>query len=465
MPKFKFLLLTLIVFFWQFTTTVAAQENTSNGNAVRDFYYNFDNYKQAIDITQGSLNLESWGLKTETNIVAGTDCMINGRCFPNQEGGAISMVSHLTASLVSSPVTLNSYYAYLQTKNPLVKTAYATTGTQALTPILSLWVVSRNVAYLFFVVIFVVAGFMIMFRSKLNPQTSVSIQLALPKIVVSLILVTFSYAFIALIIDISNLTIAIIANLYKGFLQSPSSLTSDWLPTIMGLKEIATNPDGTKQYENIFSLMSSVGEDSRNAIGVSIGNLINDVGGGLWDLLDKLGASGSLASLILSMAVLGALFKTFFALLTSYVSIIISAIFSPFAFLFSAFPTSQSSPFNLLKSVLANALVFPATMGLLFLAVIIQGKGGGSWGIDPTKSPQFTDPNVWLPFGLSGLQTTSIGDLVPSLIAFGIVLAIPRVPDIIKEALQAKEGGAMAAAGEGLKGAVANIPLIGGLMR
>ena len=38
---------------------------------------------------------------------------------------------------------------------------------------------------------------MIMFRSKLNPQTSVSIQLALPKIVVSLILVTFSYAFIA----------------------------------------------------------------------------------------------------------------------------------------------------------------------------------------------------------------------------------------------------------------------------
>ena len=79
----------------------------------------------------------------------------------------------------------------------------------------------------------------------------------------------------------------------------------------MGLKEIATNPDGTKQYENIFSLMSSVGEDSRNAIGVSIGNLINDVGGGLWDLLDKLGASGSLASLILSMAVLGALFKTF----------------------------------------------------------------------------------------------------------------------------------------------------------
>ena len=206
--------------FWQFTTTVAAQENTSNGNAVRDFYYNFDNYKQAIDITQGSLNLESWGLKTETNIVAGTDCMINGRCFPNQEGGAISMVSHLTASLVSSPVTLNSYYAYLQTKNPLVKTAYATTGTQALTPILSLWVVSRNVAYLFFVVIFVVAGFMIMFRSKLNPQTSVSIQLALPKIVVSLILVTFSYAFIALIIDISNLTIAIIANLYKGFYKA-----------------------------------------------------------------------------------------------------------------------------------------------------------------------------------------------------------------------------------------------------
>ena len=34
----------------------------------------------------------------------------------------------------------------------------------------------------------------------------------------------------------------------------------------MGLKKLQPTPDGTKQYENIFSLMSSVGEDSRNAL-------------------------------------------------------------------------------------------------------------------------------------------------------------------------------------------------------
>jgi len=466
MPKLKtffikslFCFFLIIVFFNQLTISTYAQTN-SGTDAVRDFYNNFDNYKQAIDITQGSMNLESWGLKTETNIIAGTACMINGRCFPDQQGGAISVVSNLTASLVNPPVNLQSYYAYMRNKIPLIKPAYAATGTQALTPIIGLWAISRNVSYLMFVVIFVVAGFMIMFRSKLNPQTVVGIQLTLPKIIVSLIMVTFSYALIALIIDISNLAVVVIANLYKDFLQSPSSL-SGWLDVIMGRSPWVT--DGN--YQNIFSLMSQLGNTSRAAIGSSIASLVGSVGSGIWDLLSKLGASGTLAELILSMAVLSALFKTFFALLTSYVSIVISAIFSPFAFIFSALPSGQASPFNLLKSVLANSLVFPATFGMLFIAAIIQGLGSGAWEINPVKSPQFVDPNVWLPFGLSGLQTTTVGDLVPSLIAFGIILAVPRIPEIIKESLQAKEGSAMAAAGEGIKGAVANIPLIGGLMR
>ena len=49
-----------------------------------------------------------------------------------------------------------------------------------------------------------------MFRAKINPQTVVTIQSAIPKAVVALILVTFSYAIAGLMIDLMYLLIGLI---------------------------------------------------------------------------------------------------------------------------------------------------------------------------------------------------------------------------------------------------------------
>ena len=51
------------------------------------------------------------------------------------------------------------------------------------------------------VIILIAAGFMIMFRVKINPQTVVSLQTMIPKLVITLLLVTFSYAIAGLVID------------------------------------------------------------------------------------------------------------------------------------------------------------------------------------------------------------------------------------------------------------------------
>jgi len=119
-------------------------------------------------------------------------------------GGAIGGITNLIAAMYANPPASSvEYFADLGRNLGIVKPAYAQgVGFEGLRPILPLWKAFRNIAYLFFTIIFVVIGFAIMFRVKLDPQTVISIQNAIPRIVVALILVTFSYAIAGLLIDL-----------------------------------------------------------------------------------------------------------------------------------------------------------------------------------------------------------------------------------------------------------------------
>ncbi|MDO8609210.1 MAG: hypothetical protein Q7R95_01560 [bacterium] len=83
-------------------------------------------------------------------------------------------------------------------------------GFGAIQPFSKIWVAMRDLAYVVLVLIIIAAGFMIMFRMKLNPQTVISLENALPKIVVTLIIITFSFAIAGFLIDLMYLSIAII---------------------------------------------------------------------------------------------------------------------------------------------------------------------------------------------------------------------------------------------------------------
>ena len=75
-----------------------------------------------------------------------------------------------------------------------------------------LWGETRNIAYLFFVIVMIVAGFMIMFRKNLPGQVVVSIGNSIPRIVISLILVTFSFAIVGLMLDIGRIGMSVVNN-------------------------------------------------------------------------------------------------------------------------------------------------------------------------------------------------------------------------------------------------------------
>jgi len=90
----------------------------------------------------------------------------------------------------------------------LVPTVQAQTvgfGFDALKPIQEMWKASRDIAFGLFVLTAVIFAFMIMFRVKLSPQLVISVQSALPKVFMALILATFSYAIAGFVIDLSCL--------------------------------------------------------------------------------------------------------------------------------------------------------------------------------------------------------------------------------------------------------------------
>ncbi len=85
-------------------------------------------------------------------------------------------------------------------------------GMGSIQPFAKIWKIFRDVAYLLLVIVLIVIGFMVMFRAKINPQTVISVENSLPKIIIALILITFSFAIAGFMIDLMYLLIAIITS-------------------------------------------------------------------------------------------------------------------------------------------------------------------------------------------------------------------------------------------------------------
>ena len=86
----------------------------------------------------------------------------------------------------------------------------------ALYSVVFLWKAVRNISFFLFVIVAIIFSFMIMFRVKLSPQVVVTIQSALPKIIISLILVTFSYAIAGLMVDLMYVIMGLFASLMSA---------------------------------------------------------------------------------------------------------------------------------------------------------------------------------------------------------------------------------------------------------
>lgn len=140
-----------------------------------------------------------------------------------QIGGAIGVTAHIMTQLFQPPIRTSDYLAYLGGNFGIAKKAYAQgAGLEGLSPLTKLWETFRNVVYLGFVIVFVVIGLAIMLRLKIDPRTVMSIQNQIPKIIIGLILVTFSFAIAGFLIDLMYLSMYLIFNIIASADLSPN---------------------------------------------------------------------------------------------------------------------------------------------------------------------------------------------------------------------------------------------------
>lgn len=95
-----------------------------------------------------------------------------------------------------------------------VPKTYATgIGFYALSSFQPVWKAFRDLSYLIIVLIIVAVGFMVMFGIGGGGKTAVSLETALPKLVVALLTISFSYAIAGLFIDIMYIAIILVVSL------------------------------------------------------------------------------------------------------------------------------------------------------------------------------------------------------------------------------------------------------------
>lgn len=413
----------------------------------------------------------------------------------NLSGGALGTVTSLIGAMYQNPpVRTANYVASLGEEMGIVKTAHAQgvgvvgSGAQVLNPIFLLWQTSRNITYVIMIIIFIIIGIMVMVRNRINPQTVITAQAALPGLVIGLILITFSYFLAGLISDTAFLGTNLVGYYFTyAQNQPPQDLVEDTkqlnvlniftpftrvitvgkvrdaLNTIwndLGDPSIAiydiTALDGQKALKMVAifivsqfiapigTLVPGWGQVAAGAISVGAGATA------------PLYIVGIALAFIATLALLYTMFRLLLRLINSFLTIIFLTITAPFQFLFASLPGRQGIATNWILNMLSNVLAFPAVLAVLYFVAFILGP-------DFTKQHWHCDtPGNPCPFIITQNSTTK--DLVPAayalepgnnivgtatfpllgglnfdfmklLLAFGTLMALPAIPDIITRSI------------------------------
>lgn len=426
----------------------------------------------------------------------------------DSNNGLLGFSMSLIGEVIATPPVKSSEFIANLGEQIGIKSANAQvggSGNNILTPIFKLWEVSRNISYLAMILIFVAVGLMVMFRQKLNPQTVVTIQMALPGLVIGLVMITFSYFLASLISDIAFIGTNVVG--YYFSLADPSITQPTQLPLaektstgdreanvltifsrytgIVGTLKLKQTLDSIWPYlddpqRGNFPLVGGVGlsgidgMDPKNAITIlanmlaiqfilPFGGLFGGVGqtvaGSIPPVVTALGGTTFLIAYSMSWIAMLALIYSMIRLLLRLINCVLGIIFltitAPFHFLAASLPGREGIATNWMFNMLCNVLAFPAVFAVFYFVAFLL-KGQTSNGIDPLfQVGKGTDIITGAAFPLlGGIRLNFLN----TLIAFGALVALPSVPDVIckavgkPSALGGAIGGAVGAAiGQGQK--------------
>ena len=409
-------------------------------------------------------NLHTWTQNVMIEVMSAMSCQLAGidptnpsaKClgvdnktgkigYVQNGGGAIGIMGNLIALTLTPPIHTSDYIAYVSRNFGIAKPTYAAnqSGFNSLSPIMGTWVVFRNIVYLLFVLIFLVIGIAIMLRVKIDPRTVMTIQNQIPKIIIGLILVTFSFAIAGLLIDVMWIVIYLFINVLSAADPSLAAggagkITQDLNNTTLnfannpnlfsgGLLGVAGGAAGSIA-SIIGSMFSGSGAATQTAGNPIIDLITNPIGTALGAIIGGLLTivGGIAAFFIIMIALLWAMFKLWFSLLNAYIFILVDVVFAPFWIVSGLLPGGQSMGFNAwLRDMLGNLSAFPTTIAMFLLGKILIdsfGNNGSAQGFLPP---------------LIGNPAASGTNVFGSLIALGIIFTTPHVVKITKAAFKA----------------------------
>lgn len=321
--------------------------------------------------------------------------------------GLINTVNSGIVAMYDPPASAQTYVADVLQHAKIIPEAQAQgLGFASLDPILETWKAFRNLAYLFFVVIFLVIGFMIMFRSKIG-QAAITVQQAIPSIIVALLAVTFSYAIAGFLIDLMYVMMYMLAGLFNN----------------VGTEIIEKNI-----FQIIPILLDGMGRDVQGAVKNLMDGFLNNTIFADAKAINWL--SGLSATVILGIAILISTFKIFLELLKSYVAIILQVVFAPITLMMGAIPGKNVFA-GWIKNMVGNLLMWP-----IFLVCILVNRMLTSDVWSYREGSSIETGGFMPPFLLGSGQ----GEVFPVIVGIGILLVIPEIMKEAKKKLGVEEG-------------------------
>lgn len=336
-------------------------------------------------------------------------------------------------------------------------------GFYGLQPLAPLWKAFRNISYMILVLGMVLIGFLIMFRYKVDPQTTISVESALPRFAYTLLTITFSFAISGFLIDLMYIFMGLsvstviesVKGSYPGFqlneLQSvaqhlyssgPSRLFDlvTWNGNVwnVGHALISMLPFAVKgMLEGIIGMavgyvLIKIADGSKLLL---VGGAVPFIGGLLSLLLAiVIGFAGfgigiTFAGIILSLVAWCTLLVLFFRILIkvffTYTNIILWIIFAPVYLLQDIIP-GKSAFTDWLKNLVGELLTYPLIIVLIMISALIA----------QTDTVSTSTYNLWQPPFATNRSVNGFA----TLIAMVLLVNIPKIVDQVKEALGVKGG-------------------------
>lgn len=158
-------------------------------------------------------------------------------------------------------------------------------GFSSIKPLTSIWKIFRDMSYILLVLVLIAIGFMVMFRMNLGAETVITVESALPRIVIALILITFSFAIAGFLIDLMYVTIAISVSMIMrgspnlGMLQNQYLSATPALILESAIPLDAYQARGWQQAKEFFPLLGAP---------MAVANTLTTLGGVAFSLLSVL---------------------------------------------------------------------------------------------------------------------------------------------------------------------------------